>query len=288
MFGFRKGVHMAYTNYDERVALESMQIQSNDAFIDSQYQAIYDRLRALYRKYGIDTNTNFAALKRKANPQDIETINKELSELRKNYDDSDITNQLQPIRKNGNQYDLISSILALGVIGAYYKLGNRISKQVDKGIKAESDRLRSYYKLDIPELHTNRLDRKNAYQPYLDNQSINALYEKKKRIRSDLIARRDLEKTLDQFQKQAKKEKGSIKSILINAMTDLQTDEQLDAIVLAKFDGYIIITEPSACSICKPFHHTVHYLSEYDKGINAPKFHPNCRCTISGYQMDKK
>lgn len=44
-------------------------------------------------------------------------------------------------------------------------------------------------------------------------------------------------------------------------------------------DEFEIMTESKACPICQPFGGKIYKVSELVPALNAPPFHPNCRCT---------
>lgn len=44
-------------------------------------------------------------------------------------------------------------------------------------------------------------------------------------------------------------------------------------------EWYEVMTELKACQICQPFNRRIFKVSELVPALNAPPFHPNCRCT---------
>ena len=44
-------------------------------------------------------------------------------------------------------------------------------------------------------------------------------------------------------------------------------------------EWYQVMTELKACQICQPFNRRIFKVSELVPALNAPPFHPNCRCT---------
>lgn len=46
---------------------------------------------------------------------------------------------------------------------------------------------------------------------------------------------------------------------------------------------YVVITEKDACDICLPFDGKVFNVSEMEQSVNAPIFHPQCRCSSASY-----
>lgn len=50
-------------------------------------------------------------------------------------------------------------------------------------------------------------------------------------------------------------------------------------------EWYEVMTELKACSICQPFNGRIFKVSEMVPALNAPPFHPNCRCTTVPHFM---
>lgn len=54
-------------------------------------------------------------------------------------------------------------------------------------------------------------------------------------------------------------------------------------------EEYEIMTELKACQICQPFNGKIFKVSELVPALNAPPFHPNCRCTtVPHFRKDSK
>jgi SPP1 gp7 family putative phage head morphogenesis protein len=63
----------------------------------------------------------------------------------------------------------------------------------------------------------------------------------------------------------------------------VQIAVQADCYKLAGIDQYMVIAEPTACPICMPYNEVPQKLIGMRPGINAPMFHPNCRCSTTAY-----
>ena len=54
-------------------------------------------------------------------------------------------------------------------------------------------------------------------------------------------------------------------------------------------EWFEVITELKACKICQPFNGKIFKVSELVPALNAPPFHPNCRCTtVPHFKKDSK
>ncbi|MDK8381421.1 minor capsid protein [Granulicatella sp. UMB5615A] len=54
-------------------------------------------------------------------------------------------------------------------------------------------------------------------------------------------------------------------------------------------EWYEVMTELKACQICQPFNRRIFKVSELVPALNAPPFHPNCRCTtVPHFLIDLK
>lgn len=75
--------------------------------------------------------------------------------------------------------------------------------------------------------------------------------------------------------------------LLRSELARVQIQVQEDSYKQAGITKYSIVTESTACEICKPFDGKVYDLSEMQIGVNSPLFHANCRCSTSAY-YDRK
>jgi len=71
--------------------------------------------------------------------------------------------------------------------------------------------------------------------------------------------------------------------LLRSELAVLQTKVQEDSYKQAGFDQYVVIVEPDGCDICKKFDDEVFDVKDMEISVNAPIFHPNCRCSTSSY-----
>lgn len=63
----------------------------------------------------------------------------------------------------------------------------------------------------------------------------------------------------------------------------LQIQVQEDSYKKAGIEQYVVIVEPDGCDQCKPFDGKVYDVKDMEVSVNAPIFHPNCRCSTSSY-----
>ena len=66
----------------------------------------------------------------------------------------------------------------------------------------------------------------------------------------------------------------------LNFIQNYAAKDSLQAAGLEEYE-YIAAAGPRTCSICSNLNGTIHLLSEFSPGTNAPPMHPRCRCTIS-------
>lgn len=71
-------------------------------------------------------------------------------------------------------------------------------------------------------------------------------------------------------------------------MGRLQIQVQEDSYKQAGFDQYVVIVEPDGCDICKKFDDKVFDVKDMEVSVNAPVFHPQCRCSTSAYFSREK
>lgn len=75
--------------------------------------------------------------------------------------------------------------------------------------------------------------------------------------------------------------------LLRTELARVQIQVQEDSYKKAGFEKYVVIVEPDGCEKCKPFDNKVFNVEDMQVGVNAPIFHPNCRCSTSSY-FDRK
>lgn len=63
----------------------------------------------------------------------------------------------------------------------------------------------------------------------------------------------------------------------------LQIQVQEDSYKQADISQYEVIVEPDGCDYCQSFDGKVFDVEDMEVSVNAPIFHPNCRCSTSAY-----
>lgn len=63
----------------------------------------------------------------------------------------------------------------------------------------------------------------------------------------------------------------------------LQIQVQEDSYKQADISQYEVIVEPDGCDYCQSFDGKVFNVEDMEVSVNAPIFHPNCRCSTSAY-----
>lgn len=267
-----------YNNEQEVEADIQLFTKTNDVIVDGSINEMITKIRAIYNKYNITTDTPFSELQRLLPEREAKRVNDELYSLSQKIEDSDFKRELYPMA-NMTIYDSVGAEIALGLGSLFYTMTKRINKQTQEGGKLELKRLQKAYKIDNSDYH---ITLRHKFEPYLANDYIKEIYNYRSQFRSDLMAQRTIEHTVDKLQKRALVIKGRNKSNLITEMTHTQLQEQLYTIAKSGFPRYEIGTETNACHICLPFRGKTFPVEEYKEGINAPHWHLNCRCWIFG------
>lgn len=63
----------------------------------------------------------------------------------------------------------------------------------------------------------------------------------------------------------------------------IQIQTQEDSYKKAGIDQFVVIVEPDGCDVCRKFDDKVFNVEDMEVSVNAPIFHPNCRCSTSSY-----
>ena len=266
--------------YDNEQAVEN-EFQlfkgTNTAITNVYIERMINNIRALYQKYGITTDTPFSQLNTRISRSDAKAINDDLYYISKEIEDSDLKRELKPVA-NMTQYDSIQAQIALGLGALFVVVSGNIAKQASQSEANEVKRLNNAYKKSI-EYHTGLHD---SFKPYLANHYIKAIYAYRSQFRTDLLAQRQIEHTVDKLQKEAIKLNNRNSASLIDQMTNLQLDAEIASIIKNGFSKYEIFCETGACKICLPYKGKVYDVKDYEPNVTAPKWHNNCRCHIFG------
>lgn len=269
---------MVQYDNEQAVTAEIQAFQAeNNKLVDDYINRMLTNIGAIYNKYGITIQTPFSELQRKISSVDARQLNNDLRELSRLIDDEDLKRELKPIASM-TVYDSIGANIALGIGSLFYVISKNLTKQIEQSERSEAQRLKTAYKVN-KDYHTKLYD---SFKPFLANHYIKEVYNYRSQFRSDLLAQRTMEHTVDKLQKRALVLKGRNKYTLINEMTSKQLDAQIWYIVKSGFPKYEILQEANACHICKPFNHKSYTVDQYEPSVTAPKWHPNCRCTIIG------
>lgn len=84
-----------------------------------------------------------------------------------------------------------------------------------------------------------------------------------------------------------KNAKQAIDRLAVTEAGRVQIMAQEDSYRRNNFTMYEIITEPDACEICLEHNEQVYNTQDLQIGLNAPVWHPNCRCTTTPYISDE-
>ena len=84
-----------------------------------------------------------------------------------------------------------------------------------------------------------------------------------------------------------KNAKQAIDRLAVTEAGRVQIMAQEDSYRRNNFTMYEIITEPDACEICLQHNEQVYNTQDLQIGLNAPVWHPNCRCTTTPYISDE-
>src|SRR5690625_3804566 len=71
--------------------------------------------------------------------------------------------------------------------------------------------------------------------------------------------------------------------LLRSELGRLQIQVQEDSYKQADISQYEVIVEPDGCDYCQSFDGKVFNVEDMEVSVNAPIFHPNCRCSTSAY-----
>ena len=186
---------MIHYDNEQAVTAELQAFQAeNEASIDTALNNMLTKIRAIYNKYNITTDTPFSELQRRISKTDAKELNDALYKLSKQIDDEDFNRELRPIA-NMTIYDSIGANIALGIASAFLAVKNKLAKQVQQSEQSEVKRLKSYYNVN-EDYHTAL---KRQFEPYLANHYIKEIYNYRSQFRSDLLAQRTIEHTVDKL-----------------------------------------------------------------------------------------
>jgi len=275
---------MTIIDYDNQAyttqALANFQSENEPEF-KRAYNDIVAKILSLYQRYGITKDDdNFSrASYTLMSATDSKAMNDELYRLYKLIDDSDFQRELYPKKLNLTVYDYSAAEITLGLATLFLVMTGRITKQSNEVAHNESVELSKQYGFNGYKQKPTALDKKD---PYLMNHYLQEIYRFRFKFRSDTLANRSIEKSVDELQKRAKILSNYTRASLIDRMTSKQLDVQAYYISKSTFEYYQVMTENNACPICLPLNAKKFPIKDIEPSVNAPKFHPNCRCRIAG------
>ena len=65
-------------------------------------------------------------------------------------------------------------------------------------------------------------------------------------------------------------------------------EAEIAAFLANGVEKYEIVTEPGCCDVCADMTDQFFDVADYSPGVNAPPFHPNCRCEVRVYEAEEK
>ena len=78
------------------------------------------------------------------------------------------------------------------------------------------------------------------------------------------------------------------KRLLVTEAARVQGDVQIDSMEQAGYEEYVYLSEPTACSICKPLDGQHFKIKDREVGVNYYPMHPFCKCSSAAYYDSEK
>lgn len=259
-----------------------------------------------YVKYATNRGITVKEAQKRVSKMDVVKFSEKAKEYVKNKDFSDKANEelaLYNLKMKINRLELLSEELNLLLCDLYNDTEKYLYEQFNKAAYEEVQRqaglLGNSVQLTAEQLSV-VVDNYFDVGDFSDNIWANKrrlLDKLNQTINRSITRGENPRKLAGQFAKEMNSSLASALRILRTEIGRVQIAQQKQNYEEYDIKYYQIITEPTACAKCKEFgnsHETIddapkYKVSDLMVGINAPVFHPNCRCsTIPVVDYPKK
>lgn len=274
---------------DRQGALQEMYLES--------YTRMQKQIDDFYLRYANSEGLSIGEARKRANEMDVKAFNDRAAKAVKNKDFSNDTNEflkLYNLKMKVSRLELLKANLQLEIQNLHadaYDMMNEARYEEQKAIldhlKEQSGVLRisgsnlaSQYKsiLDADFYGTKfsqNIWNSNGLQSQLQKDVFSSL----SRIYTDMNG---YKKERTYLYKKYNTSRNNAERLLKTEIGRIQSQTREAVYKENGFTHYVVVAEPKACSICSPYDGKEIKLSDREMGVNAPLFHPNCRCSDYG------
>lgn len=276
------------------------------SLFDKMEKEIDKEINAMYGKYANENGLSFEELQRVLSKMDVEKFAKKAKEYVKNKDFSDKANEelkLYNLRMRVSRLELLKIQMDLILTEYYDQVESLMWDKFYDERRKEAERQAGILggigllsKKDVEEIVNGSF----KVGDFSDN-----IWEDKERLYKaldEMVSKAIFwGENANQRAKQLAGICGSSKAealrILRTEIANVQIHQQKSGYIERKVEYYQIVVEPARnkpCSLCQSIGESgekiddavVYRVSEMTPGVNAPVFHPNCRCSTVPYMPD--
>ena len=253
---------------------------------------IQEEIEAFYGRYASREGISMEEARKRASKLDIEKYAKKAKRYVKERNFSDIANEqmrIYNLTMRVNRLELLKLNIELELLSLVSAEERFLYEELTKASRAEYERLSGILGETI---------NYNAEQlkSVVNNSFLNATWSD--RLWSDQTAlRAELDKLLHrgivqglnprelarELRKVFNASISNSERLLRTELGRLQIQVQEDSYKQADISQYEVIVEPDGCDHCQSFDGKVFNVEDMEVSVNAPIFHPNCRCSTSAY-----
>lgn len=265
----------------------------------SALEDIQKEIDAFYGKYAQKNGLTLEEARKFAKRMDVQKFAKKAKEYVKKKDFSDKANEeleLYNLKMRISRLELLQWEINLLLTGLYNDTEKYLIEEFYNAAKAEVDRQAGILKDSVSLSKKSIMELVNAGFPigdFSDNiWKDKTLLQKQlnKIIQKAIVVGESSQKRANELAKACNTSLSSARRILRTEVGQIQIAQQKSNYEQHDIEYYQIITEPQSnkpCEVCTAFGEPgtsiddapIYKVSEMVSGVNAPLFHPNCRCS---------
>lgn len=283
---------------------EAEQLKHNiteEAEYNKQLEKIYRRMIAeieqqinsFYGKYASTEGITMTDARKRAATLDIEAYSEKAARYVEEKDFSDLANaemRLYNLTMKVNRLELLKSQIGLELVSGFNDVEQLLGGAMNERAIAEYERLAGILGNSVQnsEKLANSLvnasfhnatfsDRIWMYQDALKNELASLL-------QSGLIQGRNPRQLAAQLRQRFEVSRYNAERLMRTELARVQIEAQKQALLAGGFKYYTFLALETSCVECLALDGEHFELANLQPGVNAPPMHPNCRCSIAGYE----
>lgn len=255
--------------------------------------AANNEINAFYAKYAKAEGISLAEAKKRIDSGDIEKYSKKAKQYVKDREFSDKANEemrLYNAMMSINRMEMLKSSIGLGMVDGFDQMDKAMKENLMNSAMKEFERQAGI-------LGETVIAARESAQAIVDSSFHNATFSERIWMHQDLLKAKlgvllqeglikgeNSGKLSKELTKQFNVSESDALRLMRTELSRVYTEAQKESYIRNGYKEYEIVCEPTACDICLDEEGKHFLVEDMLPGLNAPPFHPNCRCSTSGYE----